>query len=197
MTDFSEVVSAVQDARVQLDDNGSYSIIIHFANNDSNISILPLYLNGRRTFSEVSIETVFDHMTIRDLSELFIVKKNDELRIIKIHVHDMPTEERNDAIISLIIDSKPKFLQYILYLLSEDPELATLEIGQLIKEGTYDGKGKESLITPSIYEKMLLAAARDPEKIKAIKDIMAHVETDKIDDEFRKLVECFDCIVGE
>ena len=197
MTDFSDIISSVQNARVQLDDNGSYSVIVRLSSDIPFASILPLYLNGRRTFKKLSSEIVFDHMTIRDLSELFIIKKKDEYRVIKIHVDDLPIEERNDAIISMIIDSKPKFLQYILYLLSEDPELATLEIGQLLKEGNNENKNDESIITPSIYEKMLLAAARDPEKIKAIKDIMNHVEADKVEDEFRKLVECFEEFIGE
>lgn len=198
MSDFSDIISSVIGAKVQLDENGSYSTTVHFTNNNTDVFVLPLYLNGKRAFQQATGEIVFDHMALQNLSELFIVRRNDEVRIIKINVDDMPVEERNDAVIHQIIDSKPKLLQYILYLLSDDPELATLEIGQLLKNSA-DGPNKddERIITPSIYEKMLLAAARSPEKIKAIKDIISHVEEDKVDEEFSALVSCFDNIIGE
>lgn len=196
LTDFTDVISSVLGARVQLNENGSYSTIVWFKSDDSDVWILPLFLNGKRSMKCISTEIIFDHMTLSDLSELFIVKKNDETRVIKIDIEDMPLEERDDAVIRSIIDSKPKFLQFILYLLSDDPELATLELNQLMKSGA----GAESevyLITPSIYEKMLLAAACEPHKIKAIKDIMNHVGEDKVEEDFRKLVDCFDVFVGE
>lgn len=195
MMDFSDIISSVKDAKVKLDDNGSYSIIIHFISDDPNAYILPLFLNGKGRFLEISPEIVFEHMTLRELSELFIVKKKDEMRIIKIHIDDMPIEERNDAIISSIIDSKPKFLQYVLFLLSDEPELATLEISKINKDRVNDKN--INIITPSIYERMLLALAREPGKIEAIRDIISHVEADKVDEEFIQLVKYFERFLGE
>ena len=198
MTDFSDVVSSVVDAKARLDDNGSYSIVIHFKNDNPSVLIAPLFVENDRVFKETLSEVVFDHMTTKELSELFIVRKNNEDRIIKIQVEDLPVEERNEAIFSELINTRPKFLQYILFLLSDDPELAIMEIKNLPKDVHEDGAaGNEFVVSPTIYEKMLLAAAREPEKIKAIKDAINRFSEDKIDKEFIDIVNCFDSLIGD
>ena len=54
-----------------------------------------------------------------------------------------------------------------------------------------------NIITPTLYEKLLLAAARDPRKIQSIRDVMARVSEDKIDPEFQELIHCFEHFVEE
>ena len=51
--------------------------------------------------------------------------------------------------------------------------------------------------TPTLYERLLLAAARDPRKIQSIRDVMTRVSEDKIDPEFQELIRCFEHFVEE
>ena len=200
MVDFSDVIESIIEAAVRLDSNGSYSTIVRFKCANADVLISPLFIDGDLRFKEASPEVVFDHMTTKELSELFVVKKNDESRIIKLNISDLPFDERNDAIFRDMLNTRPKFLQYILFLLSDDLELASMEINQLMKDGfdkNNDENGTESLITPSIYERMLLAAARDPERIKSIRDAVKHFDDEKIDKEFIDLVNSFDSLIGE
>ena len=198
MTDFSDVVSSVVGGMVRMDDNGSYSTVIHFKSDNPDVSISPLFIEKNRVFKEIRTEIVFDHMKTRELSELFIVRKNNEERIIKISIDDLPVEERNDAVFSELINTQPKLLQYVLFLLSDDPELATLEVNRLPQEGSNgEQNGNDYIMSPTIYERMLLAAAREPEKIKAIKDAIKHFDEEKIDKGFVDVVNCFDSLIGD
>ena len=194
MTDFSDVLDLLIGGEVKINENGSFSLIIRCKANRPDIEVIPLYLFKSRKLKRVADEIVFENMTIKELSEFIVVKKEEDLRILKINVVNMPYEERNNAIINSIIDSKTKFLQYILYLLSDEPELATIEM-ELTRLQQNESDSAASVISPTIYEKLLLAAARDPRRIYSIREVMDKLSEDTVDSEFRGLMACFEGFV--
>lgn len=111
----------------------------------------------------------FNRMPLSALTEFYIIKVDDISRVIKIDTHGMPTEERNKAIFQSIINTKSKFINYLAFMLTDSPEEFLAESQQMeheLQQGKIADKDLE--MTTSLYEDMLKAAYRTPDKIEAI-----------------------------
>ncbi|MCR5738215.1 MAG: hypothetical protein K6G43_00185 [Lachnospiraceae bacterium] len=173
MVDFSDVEEAVSSAKVYVKDGG-YCTELRVDGYKWNAEIKPLF--GKSDYKRLRDEIKFERMTLKELSEFYAVKKKDQTRILIIDTKGIPVEERDNAVFNSIFDTKPKFLQYILFLLSDDPAMAMVENDDFIRglQGKSDSRSQQ--ISPEIYEKLLFAAAKEPEKLKAVEEVLKRVD---------------------
>lgn len=122
----------------------------------------------------------------------YIIKVDDISRVIKIDTHGMPTEERNKAIFQSIINTKSKFINYLAFMLTDSPEEFLAESQQMeheLQQGKIAGKDLE--MTTSLYEDMLKAAYRTPDKIEAIQKIIEKADRNVIPENFDRMYKQF------
>ena len=131
-------------------------------------------------------------MPLSALTEFYIIKVDDINRVIKIDTHGMPTEERNKAIFQSIINTKSKFINYLAFMLTDSPEEFLAESQQMeheLQQGKIAGKDLE--MTTSLYEDMLKAAYRTPDKIEAIQKIIEKADRNVIPENFDRMYKQF------
>ena len=173
----------------------AYSIDIQFEGQieNNNVFIKPLLLNKEKAISE---HIIFDNLKMLQLSEFYIIKavsgEESVQRLIKIRTDNMP-ENRESSVVNDIIKDKNGFIQYISFILGDDYLLSLLENKNSIKYGFLFGSGE---IIPALYEKMLRAAARSPQKFNDIKKILDLISDDNIiPDGFKELYQAFEKVV--
>lgn len=189
MVDFSDIAEAIKHARV-IDCNGTFCTELQGNTYNSNAEVKPLF--GKTEYKKLDKITRFEHMTMKELSEFYAIRKKDQVRVLKICTDGIPISDRDRAIFNSIIDSKPMFLQYILFLLADDPVTAVSENEYFMKILTKDGSQKSKSISPAIYEEMLLTAARDPKRLEAVKEILNKIDKKVLDNDlFESMLNVF------
>ena len=98
-------------------------------------------------------------------------------------------EKRESAVVNSVVKDRASFIEYIAFVLGDDYMASLIEGKQMGESGFFAHAGDTM---PALYEKMLKAAAQEPEKIKDIGYVLKMV-TDKtiISDEFRQLYDTF------
>nr|MBP7279592.1 hypothetical protein [Sedimentibacter sp.] len=174
-----------------------YSIDIQFEGpiENDNVFIKPLLSNQEKALSN---HLVFENLKMLQLSEFYIIKaisgEESVYRLIKIKTENMP-ENRESSIVNDIIKDKNGFIQYISFVLGDDYLLSLLENKNNMKYGFLFGNGE---IIPALYEKMLRAAARSPQKFSDIKKILDLITEDNIiPDGFKELYQAFERVVAK
>lgn len=61
--------------------------------------------------------------------------------------------------------------------------MAMVESDDFIRSLQGKSDSKSQLISPAIYEKLLLAAAREPERLKAVQEVLKRVDKNVLDDD--------------
>jgi HKD family nuclease len=91
---------------------------------------------------------------------------------------DLPSS-RLDKIFTSIIDSRDKFLKYLAFILSGDTEDSSGIILDQKNKG-YSGNGNNSGMFSSspLFENLLVAASRHPEKLKSIDSLINRIKTE-------------------
>ena len=158
--------------------------------NDSTIRISPLLKSDFVDFSE---NMKFLKLTKTQLSEFFVLSVSGEdqiiKRIIKIPIAGMPEDRQND-VISSIIDDETAFIRYVAFLLGDD--YMEIPFG--------DGEGCENcpkhrktvLHMPELYEKMLKTVQSNPEKFKELDYLIKTLSDDNVIPEgFEELYNTF------
>ena len=134
----------------------------------------------------------FNRIPLSALTEFYIIKVDDISRVIKIDTHGMPTEERNKAIFQSIINTKSKFINYLAFMLTDSPEEFLAESQQMEHELQQSKiAGKDLEMTTSLYEDMLKAAYRTPDKIEAIQKIIEKADRNVIPENFDRMYKQF------
>ena len=129
---------------------------------------------------------------------MFIVAKGGQECLIRLNVLNMPEQEREDAIFNDIIKNRPMFMTYMRYLLDED-FYDTVGLEEMLSKESSDLEYNEGYgfnIEPDIYEKMLRAAADNPERFDAMYEVVEKLENDVIGEEFRQLLDLFMSAAG-
>ena len=190
MVDFSDVFEAISEAKVSVDKN-VYCIELQLSNYNGNAEIKPLFGSGN--YKKLKDKPFFERMTLEQLSEFYAVRKKDKTRVLRIETKGIPTTERDNKVFNSLIDTRPKFMQYLLFLLAEDPSMAMIESDEFFKSLAGKSVKKQNMLTPTIYERMLLAAARDPKRLEAIRELLKRIDK-KIfegDERFESMLKTF------
>lgn len=115
----------------------------------------------------------FNSLRLTELSSFYRVRAAEEgrvlSRVIKIETSDMP-DNRENALVSGIINNPISFYQYVAFLLGDNYLVSAFE-------GHGDGASgsrKKSMNTflPALYERMLKIAAVKPERFRDLEDIL-------------------------
>ncbi|MFS0862040.1 phospholipase D family protein [Fredinandcohnia sp. 179-A 10B2 NHS] len=174
-------------------EENNYSLKITFDEIPSNVefSISPLLSKQSLLLAN---EIVFYDLGLLELGQFYTItaiKDGETLtRIIKIPTEGIPAERDNEVFRSIIKD-KYTFLRYVAFLLSDDFILAAIEQLEMKRNGA--GKWDTTMSDyPVLYENMLKAAARSPEKLQDVENIMNYIKDDEIiPEEFNRLYETF------
>lgn len=176
-------------------DGYNIAITIGKLKTDIELFISPLLITKRE---RVCDSVVFHGLDLLQLSEFYVItaqKGEEELsRVVKIKTDGIPSE-RDSSIFNSIIGNKEGFIQYISFLLGDDYLLTFIEDG-VAKGDAYKFLTANYQETAVLYEKMLRAAARSPEKLKEIRQVMSMI-TDKniIPEHFYALYNTFEKVV--
>ncbi len=194
-TDLGAVVKNIsrsrQSASVNSEDGEHYNISMHFGvcdTRDLHVSVRPLLYPKQEYDFAQSIS--FDGLELTQLSEFYVVTVTDGehsiSRVLTIPTEGIP-ENREKAVVSGIVSNRECFYRYITFLLGDDSILSALEVNSDgIAYGNY--ANKPNYDTPALYEKMLQAAATDPQKFKGIEYMMKSITDDEIiPDDFKAL----------
>ena len=135
---------------------------------------------------------MFSGMLLKELSEFFVLSLDGQKLVVKLNTNGMP-KERNQAIYRSIIDSKPKFMSYLSFVLSGELSEATAGTSivddALLKTDTFQAG---SQISAAIYEQMLRVFHQNPAKLKGIADMIRRLDADVVGTEFRQMFAQFE-----
>lgn len=135
----------------------------------------------------------FEKLELAMLTEFYVLAVGDIKRVIKIDTTGMPAEARDCAIFRSIINTKAKFISYLAFMLTDDAEQYVLESQQMKKElAEMTVSSKEQEISISLYEDMVRMAYTDPDRIAAIRSVIAKADASVIPDHFEKLYASYE-----
>lgn len=171
--------------------DGRYNLSLQFDNytSEEGVTIRPLLSNKTET---INSSVTFKDLDITQLSEFFVISVNKDGekldRVIVIPVSGLP-ENRVKEVISSVVSDKPKFFEYIAYLLGDNAISSALEIERL---ESVNGSGKYTPQIPALYEKMLQTAATNPEKFRDIEYLIKSISKDGVvPEDFEELYKVF------
>lgn len=129
---------------------------------------------------------IFENISISNISRylgISIYYEGDIEKIFLIKIDLTPPEEREDVIFNELINSKIKFMQYLQFILNPDQFTDDINISQFTDTGNSESELLQNLIgsNNSIYESLMLAASRSPQKLKEIDGIIIRLQ--KMDSE--------------
>ena len=155
------------------------------------VTVSPLFSKKVQSFKSTM---TFEDLVLKELSQFYKIvvvgKEKTVERIIVIPTAGIP-ENRDDAVISSIIPDTKSFYAYLSFVLGNDPVLDAVEATRVL-QGVSDGRFSGTEYSAALYEKMLKAAATDPEKLSGINYLMKAVSKDGIvPDKFIKLYAAF------
>lgn len=141
---------------------------------------------------------IFSNVSLVNISKFLILsiyfKGERQCNIALKLIVDIP-EERENVIFKNLINNKIKFYQYLQFILSPEDFSESLIIDDENSNAENNIHTKSSTIQfrPPIYENLLLASSRNPEKLKEVNSIVERLE--KIDSEivqdFKPIWEVF------
>lgn len=162
---------------------------------DYDIEIQPLLSNKKAKFSR---KIIFKDLDKVQLSEFFIItvtKDDDSIsRVIKIPVDNLPEDRQND-VVSNIINDKTAFIRYVAFLLGDEYILSSIE------DGDYSSDKSDTNFTvelPELYEKMLKSAMYEPEKFSELEFLIKTLSKDNVIPEgFEELHDTFKRVIND
>lgn len=188
-----QVIASIQKAEVK--QHGEYYIVTIFCKKSrlpkEEIKIYPLGCEALE--KNLTDGTIFENIELPMLTEFYVITVGDIRRIIKIDTIGMPTEKRDCAIFRSIINTKEKFISYLAFMLTDDVEQYVLESQQMEKEMIETTVSpKEQEISISLYEDMIRMAYTEPDRITAMRSVIAKADVSVIPDHFAELYASFE-----
>lgn len=188
-----DVVKALKEAEVTHTEYG-YQVSISCEKLSRPAKIAPLFMTDRNNLSamkDLEDGVVFEKLTVSQLSEFYLIGRDDSYCVVKLATNGIPEEERNDAIYNNVIGNREGFLAYLLFVLSDNCAEGISDYEELIKIFENAKENGGSLISFAIYEKLLKAAVQKSEKLDTIEEVMKKLDPDKVDDSLREMIQVF------
>ena len=129
--------------------------------------------------------------------EVLIQHEGETIKSFILEMNIVLPDSRWKSIFKSIIDNKDKFHKYLSFLLSGSTAEPVKSVANGGSAGINEGSKEKSLPTSSLYENLMLAASRRPERIKAIEKMIEQLKEQKSDnepivtDDFLKLWDVF------
>ncbi len=186
-----EAVYAIKRAAVSADGE-QYSVAVFTRPMKTKERIMIAPLQRSELLHPIEEEIHFTGMLLKELSEFYVLSLNSQKLIVKIPTREMP-KDRDQEIYRSIIDSTPKFLSYLSFVLSGDLLEAaggTADMAEALLQanGTYlTGKANAA-----IYEQMLRVFHRNPAKLKGISDMILRLDPNVVGHEFLEMYSQFE-----
>lgn len=193
-----QAIAAIQKAEVK-QYGEYYTITIFYRKSRLSKEQLKIYPLGCEAMESILTDvTTFEKMELAMLTEFYVLVVGDIRRVVKINTIGMPTEERDSAIFSSIINTKGKFISYLAFMLTDDTEQYVLESQQIEKElSEMTASAKEQNVSVSLYEDMVRMAYADPGRIDAIRSVIAKVDASVIPNHFVELYASFENVIKQ
>ena len=160
------------------------------------VQVYPLLCQNKAT--ALGRQMLFEGLKLTELGAFFVIRvsidgESTKEAVLKVATSGIP-EARDSEIFKSIIKNEEGFIQYIAFLLGDDFLLTSLE--QAFDGGCskfkFLGSGYQK---PVLYEKMLKAASRSPERLQDIKRVMELIQeadSNIVPSEFKQLYDKFD-----
>jgi HKD family nuclease len=189
-----EVIWAIKGAKV-IEKGGVYDVEVYASKlkADKDIRIAPL----QRPLPLVPFEqtTVLKNILLKQLSDFYILMADGKKLVVKIETKNIP-QGRDDAVYQDIINSKPAFLSYVSFMLSDNYWESAYEQAEYLKlldKNSQNINGDD--ITAAVYEKMLKAVVKNPNRLKEIADVIRRLDKNVVGDEFLNMYKEFELAV--
>jgi len=189
-----EAIWAIKGAKV-IQNSTSYDVEVYVGSLKTEKVIRIAPLQKAHAFVRLEKTTLLKSILLKELSEFYILEAEGIKVVVKINTKNIP-KDRDDAVYKGIISSKNAFLSYIALMLSENYSETAYEIEEYSK--ILDGNSqfmREVDIAAGIYEKMLKAVIKSPNKLKEIADVIKRLDKDVISDEFIKMYQQFELAI--
>lgn len=153
-------------------------------------ALLPLPIKDRKPVSikagEINIVEEFDGLTEIQLSPFFIWEISDSEGMLKqflIQIDIPLPSTRLNKIFTSIINSRDKFIKFIVFLLTgeENSDIGDNSLKNKDKEKAGDNNTWNEFEFP-IFEKLMIAASRHPARLKSINNLIEKMKLEKGDD---------------
>ncbi|WP_067726896.1 phospholipase D family protein [Oceanobacillus damuensis] len=190
---FIKKLCRIDSTATVINNNDSYSLSIDFENIPEEVSLTigPLLSKQQKKLEQ---KTTFDNLGLTELTEFYrvIAEIDGEQveRIVKINTEGIPIS-RNSEIYRSVIKDPTTFLKYVAFLLADDFLLAALEQFEN-RNSTYGSWEFDANHGPVLYENMLKAVSRTPEKLSDVEHIIEVIDDEEIiPDDFEHLYRTF------
>ncbi len=193
-----EICRSVRNAEVRKSGK-QYKVILNFLSGPTfnNAFISPLRMHKMKAIEQ---QIVFPDLNIADLSDFYRVKirgKNDTITRVVLIPTNYDIKERDDAIINSIIGDKQKFVEYLFFMLGEDPLLSIWDISKS-KSKSYQAKIIETPFKLALYERLIKTAVLPEvkEKVHNINKLCSAIKKKEvIPEEFLELLKVYNNII--
>ena len=187
--DLSDIVHALKTARAVLVGE-RYSVFVACGALERPAQIAPMYRQA--AFADIQAETELPGLALRELSEFYVIRRDDAYAVVKITTQGIPVSERDKAIYNAIIGSRSGFMAYIAFMLADQDSYGevSMELKEFM-EALRQGAAPTGQFPAALYERMLRAVVDTPWKFDDIEDVMRRLDPGIVTDDFRKVVETF------
>lgn len=186
-----EGIHALKRATV-IAERDSYSIQIDAKEFKTDEKVMIAPLQRQDLAATLQTQTIIQGLLLKELSEFFVLRVREQSVVVKIDTKGIP-KDRDQAIYRGVINSKPKFIAYLSFVLSDDPSSIALEMDKLDEVLLHDEiqTGGHS-VAVAVYEKMLRVFHQNPNRLKGIADVIRRLDPDVIGQEFIQMYEQFE-----
>ncbi len=183
--DFTDVIFSIHGGTVTQCNQG-YLITVHCAEcTDVQIA---LFNQEDPHYKDLVDGVTFSNIPLSNLTEFFVLRRNDEKSIVKIPLENLPLIERDEEIINHVIRTKSSVYQYVTYLLDDMVNVEDVEDFER-NSGEKVSVGECHFSTSEIYEKILQTSYAKPRKLLAIRSVLSKLKPEIVDSRLVKLVD--------
>ncbi len=143
------------------------------------------------------LEYIFENISLVNLSKFLVFEiyyEGEKKGSIAIKLKITLPEEREDTIFQNLISNKDRFYKYLQFLLAPEDFTNSLTIENILKSSDFSSNVTNSTeFNVPVYENLLLAASRDPDKLKEVDRVIKSLENinPEIVQEFKPIWEVF------